>query len=153
MQNTLADFSKCLQETTPTFVPYVSEDAIWSNGDFGQYFNPIESGDYIVNFLDDQECPQTDTVAVSVDDCLASCLVTAPTSFSPNESGANDIFSIIYTCPLDVFEFSIYNLWGELIYYTEDPLQGWDGTVNNEKSPIGIKEYILKNFILYLYGM
>jgi CHU_C Type IX secretion signal domain len=30
------------------------------------------------------------------------------------------------------FNMSIFNRWGEMVFYTEDPLQGWNGRKNNQ---------------------
>ena len=32
----------------------------------------------------------------------------------------------------ELLEFNIYNRWGELVYHTTDPTQGWDGTYNGQ---------------------
>jgi gliding motility-associated-like protein len=31
------------------------------------------------------------------------------------------------------FKFSIYNRWGEQIFYTENPSEGWDGTYQSRQ--------------------
>jgi len=127
----------CLLDVSPIFVPYVDGAALWNNGDFGQFFEPTTTGDYIVEFTDQNNCPQSDTIFVQVDDCVAQCVVTAPTGFSPNGSGANDVFRAIYTCDLSFFQMQVYNRYGELVFLTSEPLEGWDGVFKGENAEIG----------------
>jgi len=96
-----------------------------------------------VNFTDSNFCPQADTVFVELEDCVANCVVVAPTGFSPNGSGLNDIFKAIYTCELDFYELIIYNRWGGFIFLTNDPLLGWDGTYKGQTAEIGTYSWYL----------
>ncbi len=57
--------------------------------------------------------------------------VYIPTSFTPNEDGVNDIFRV-YSQEIDPSDFrlSIMDRWGKEIFYTENPDNGWNGSVN-----------------------
>ncbi len=140
----LADTTICLDDTDPIFVSYVDGSAVWSNGDFGQFFTPNSSGDYTVNYTDANACPRSDTINIQLEDCLANCVVTAPTGFTPDASGVNDIFRAIYTCDLSYYELQIYNRFGELVYMTTDPLEGWDGIYKNGNTEIGAYTWYMK---------
>jgi gliding motility-associated-like protein len=52
-----------------------------------------------------------------------------PNAFTPNDDGINDLF---YTKGrgIKTFKMYIYNRWGDLIFYTEDRTEGWDGRSN-----------------------
>lgn len=55
-----------------------------------------------------------------------------PNAFSPNNDGVNDIY--IGTGSLlgmQGFSMSVYNRWGENIYFSKDPLEGWNGRRKN----------------------
>lgn len=52
--------------------------------------------------------------------------VFVPNSFTPNGDGTNDIFLPVVR-DVRSYELRIFNRWGEVIYSTTDPLQGWDG--------------------------
>lgn len=58
--------------------------------------------------------------------------IYAPTAFSPNFDGINDIF-YIYANGIDNdnFNLNIYDRWGEIIYESQDVYNGWDGRSKN----------------------
>ena len=85
-----------------------------------------------------------DTINVIIEDCVEQCIVTAPTGFSPNGTGINDVFRAIYTCELDFFELMIVNRWGELVFYSDSPEIGWDGTYKNLSAPIDTYAWYIK---------
>lgn len=66
-----------------------------------------------------------------------------PNVFTPNGDGINDVFFITST-ELTDFRLFIVNRWGEVIFETNDPNQGWDGTSNGKKCSDGVYFYTLK---------
>ena len=58
-----------------------------------------------------------------------------PNTFTPNGDNKNDIFKVEgENIGMLNFSFEVYNRWGELIFFTDNPYQGWDGRVR-ELSP------------------
>jgi gliding motility-associated-like protein len=53
-----------------------------------------------------------------------------PNAFSPNGDGLNDVFKPHIEGRLDVFEMTIYNRWGAVVYRTNNAALGWNGIVN-----------------------
>jgi gliding motility-associated-like protein len=53
-----------------------------------------------------------------------------PTAFTPNGDGLNDLFKPILSGNITRFNFSIYNRWGEKVFETQSPGQGWTGKLN-----------------------
>lgn len=52
-----------------------------------------------------------------------------PNDFTPNADGVNDVFrGIGEGIKSETYQMSIFDLWGELIYYTEDIEYPWEGT-------------------------
>jgi gliding motility-associated-like protein len=113
---------------------------LWQDGSNGQTYNVTESGEYRV-IVSKDGCYATDTILVSFDDCIASLFV--PNCFTPNQDGYNDTFMPV-SQNLDEFNMLIFNRWGELLYETDNPENGWNGKVNGKICPIGTYFYLVK---------
>ncbi|MBI1288163.1 MAG: T9SS type B sorting domain-containing protein [Flavobacteriales bacterium] len=65
----------------------------------------------------------------------------APNAFTPNENGKNDGFrGYGEGIDWDTYKMSIFDRWGELIYYTEDINDPWDGTYKG--APVQMAVYV-----------
>ncbi|MDJ1484734.1 gliding motility-associated C-terminal domain-containing protein [Cytophagaceae bacterium YF14B1] len=64
--------------------------------------------------------------------------IFAPTAFTPNSDGVNDIFKI-HSLFVQSWTIRIYNRWGEVVYASEDKNSGWDG--KNKRSAIVMGTY------------
>ena len=53
--------------------------------------------------------------------------VGIPSGFTPNGDGFNDIF-FVDGYGFELFDFKIYNRYGQLVFESLDPTIGWDGT-------------------------
>lgn len=60
-----------------------------------------------------------------------------PSAFTPNTDGKNEIFLPRVNDVVD-YELTIYARNGELIFYTNNPEIGWDGTVQGKPAPQGV---------------
>lgn len=76
-----------------------------------------------------------------------STRLIAPTAFSPNGDGINDVFRI-KVLGVEQFNLKIYNRWGELVFTAKDETEGWDGTFKNVNQGIGTYIYTLDYFNL-----
>ncbi|MDQ3110906.1 MAG: gliding motility-associated C-terminal domain-containing protein [Bacteroidota bacterium] len=84
-------------------------------------------------------CTDTITTDVNPEETLTTP-VAIPTGFSPNGDGTNDVLHVLGG-PFKEVDFSIYNEWGNLIYHTNDPNGGWDGTYKGMLQPGGVYIY------------
>lgn len=82
---------------------------------------------YCVTATDYNGCANTDCINITID---VSGEPWAPTIFSPNGDGLNDVFYIRGPVQDDQFILVIFNRWGEKVFETSDPKIGWDGTHN-----------------------
>ena len=69
-----------------------------------------------------------------------------PNAFTPNGDDVNDFFrgNGIFQ-GIENFEFLIWNRWGEQIFATTDPSQGWNGAKDNKGQimPNGVYVYLV----------
>ncbi len=66
-----------------------------------------------------------------------------PNAFSPNGDGINDCFRPSYWGTIKKMKFSIFNRWGTLIYYSEEPDACWDGIYNGKQADAGSYVYYI----------
>lgn len=63
--------------------------------------------------------------------------VYVPNAYTPNTDGVNEVFKpIVRGIQEDHYRLNIYDRWGELIWYTTNPDEGWKGTMKN--NPVDI---------------
>lgn len=66
-----------------------------------------------------------------------------PSAFTPNNDGSNEIFKI-YGSAISTVDFRVYDRWGEMVFYTNDLSDGWDGTYHGMKSSTDVYVYVAK---------
>jgi gliding motility-associated-like protein len=62
--------------------------------------------------------------------------IYVPRVFTPNNDGTNDVLKPILVGIATFHYFNIYNRWGNLIFTTQDPTRGWDGTFKGVAQPV-----------------
>ena len=65
-----------------------------------------------------------------------------PTAFTPNGDGHNNTF-YVHGGPFIQFNFKIYNEWGNIVFFTRDELEGWDGTYKGQPQPPGTYVWVI----------
>lgn len=92
---------------------------------------PVVNTAYSVSVEVFPNCFINDTVIVSVKDCPQYFFM--PTAFTPNKDGRNEVLKPIISGVLEFYEFSVYNRWGERVFFTKDKYQGWNGTTKGKE--------------------
>ncbi|MCF8386953.1 MAG: gliding motility-associated C-terminal domain-containing protein [Bacteroidales bacterium] len=110
----------------------------WSTGDSTQSITITQEGWYKVELTSQQGCTSIDSVyALNI-----YLKLYIPNAFSPNGDGMNDEFKVVlYSSYIPKFSMEIYNRWGQLIYESKNPYEGWNGKVNGKDSPQGAYVY------------
>ncbi|MBW8687103.1 gliding motility-associated C-terminal domain-containing protein [Chitinophaga rhizophila] len=70
-------------------------------------------------------------------DVVDAIKVYAPTAFSPNGDGQNDIFKPRGVGVASYTLFTVMDRWGNSVFSTKSINAGWDGTFNGKKVPSG----------------
>lgn len=104
---------------------------------------PVISTTYTVTGKDKNGCTSSEDISVNVDFNRKE-LYAVPNSFTPNGDGLNDCFGIIYWGHVNELNFSIYNRFGEKIFYTNNSTICWDGTYKGEPQDAGVFVYLIK---------
>ena len=68
-----------------------------------------------------------------------------PNAFSPDGDGLNDQFIPVFKEELpEQYSLVIYNRWGQEIFDSTNPAEGWDGRVHQKDCPGDIYVYLVK---------
>jgi gliding motility-associated-like protein len=85
-------------------------------------------------------CEDTATQKIKV---VNNCFIAVPTAFTPNGDGLND-----YLYPLNAYKakdlnFSVYNRFGQRIFFTSNWTNKWDGNFKGQGADVGTYVWIL----------
>ena len=107
---------------------------------------PVTPTKYTVTGYNEQGCKNTDTITVKVDmNAVNKSGYLMPTAFTPNNDGLNDCFGLKYWGAVLKLDFTVYNRFGERIFYSTDPAKAcWDGTYKGIKQNVGSYVYTIQ---------
>lgn len=101
-----------------------------------------EAGIYSVEVVH-EGCRVNDKLAVTITDCK-TCRVYAPSAFTPNGDGYNDVFLLGANCQQgSEFSFRIYDRYGAKIFEGAAITDGWDGKIKGVDAPEGVYTFHL----------
>jgi gliding motility-associated-like protein len=107
----------------------------WSTGSRQRTVRVNRGGAYTLEVEDANGCKGKDTIQVIENDCLNGVFI--PNAFTPNGDQLNDRFMALVYGKVVSFRLQVYNRFGELVFSTTDPRQGWDGIFKGKDSPAG----------------
>lgn len=116
-----------------TNTPYTAY--LWSTGDLSPSIKVTHAGVYILEATDQYHCKGIDSINVLPKDCMEGVYI--PTAFSPNHDGKNDVFRPLIFGNVVQFEWTIYNRYGQPVFSSKNPSEGWDGNVKGIKQNSG----------------
>ncbi|MEP7236342.1 MAG: PKD domain-containing protein [Ferruginibacter sp.] len=109
----------------------VGATALWSPAvslDNPASYTPVFNGNvektYTIELKTISGCITTDTQVVKIN---KNIVIYVPNAFTPNKDGTNDLLKPFMIGIKELRYFKIFNRWGQLIYETHDPKNGWDG--------------------------
>ncbi len=90
---------------------------------------------YTVTLTSAAGCTATDDIHIKV---AKGPEIYVPNAFTPNGDGLNDVFK---ANPVGLSRFvimQVYNRWGQLVFSTTDPKQGWNGYFKGALQPADV---------------
>ncbi len=116
-----------------------NNQAVWSTGYVGAAIKVAYPKTYWV-MLHEQCGIIMDSITVD----FRICDIGFPSAFTPNGDGKNDIIKVEGTLKYySDYSLSIFNRWGERVFYTTDIYAGWDGIYNGTKQDLGTYFYMI----------
>ncbi len=108
-----------------------------------------EVGDYPIQLIVQTAEGCIDTVN-SVINIVSDIIFFAPNAFTPDGNEFNQTWNVV-TGGIDIYDYDmrVFNRWGEQIWESHNPAEGWDGTFNGEILKEGTYVFIAKVKDLY----
>lgn len=149
----------CVRLDDPTFefidLSTGGVTGVWDFGDstYRQYIAGAyvthtykERGTYTVRLFLSNEGSCTDTFELEVCVVPEESGFYVPNAFSPNGDLVNDIF-LPKGIGILTYSLRIYDRWGNLIFESNDPSIGWDGTFKGSNAPEGVYVFVIRGSI------
>jgi gliding motility-associated-like protein len=100
--------------------------------------SPLAQTIYTVYGINTNGC--RDTAYVTID--VIHDTIFIPSAFTPNGDGLNDVFRVGNLGYYKLVEMSVYNRWGNRVYYTTDgDNSGWNGTYEGVRADMDVYFY------------
>lgn len=132
-------------------------DLVYTFYDFGdgntsEEFDPVHTYDsiriYDVTHIVENVEGCSDTIVNPTD---LNTYLEIPNTFSPNNDGLNDDVGLLHKSVYELYEFKIYNRWGEVVFDANGDLdRRWDGTFRGKDQEVGV--YVVHVKALGAYG-
>lgn len=110
-------------------------------------FNPLaipaSTTVFVVKGTDRNGCAGYDSVLVKVEN-INKGGYEMPSAFTPNSDGLNDCYGIKFWGVIGDIEFSVFDRWGNRLFYSKDPRACWDGTFKGQKQATGVYVYMIR---------
>ncbi|HRH70641.1 MAG TPA: gliding motility-associated C-terminal domain-containing protein [Flavobacteriales bacterium] len=100
----------------------------WSTGEHAQVILAGAYGWYVVEVTNQFDCAGRDSAQV-IEYCPSAIFI--PNTFTPNGDGTNDTF-IPVGKNIAAMHLYVFDRWGDLLFESDDPTMGWDGTYGGE---------------------
>jgi len=138
------------QVNTPTRFTNLSSGAIryqwfFGDGNASQESDPVyqfnQEGEFDVTLIAYNQYGCTDTFTTKVKASI-NPLLDVPSAFTPGKDGANRVVNV-RGFGIGKIKWNIYNRWGQLVFQSTNPAQGWDGTFKGKLQPMDVYVYTL----------
>lgn len=128
------DTTLCQGETFIISPAANTSDFTWQDGSKTATYTALRTGMYSIRAKNG--CG-ADTVQMNIVFNPCPCALLLPNAFTPNGDGVNDNFRPLHACDMTNYSMTVFNRYGEKIYFSNDPLQGWDGKIKGSLLNMG----------------
>ncbi|MCU0434311.1 MAG: gliding motility-associated C-terminal domain-containing protein [Bacteroidia bacterium] len=111
----------------------------WNTGQTTPEIQVNISGTYVVS-VSNGSCVINDTIQVDFGIIGSAGTLNV---FTPNGDGINDVFAFP-TAAADGFDLEIFSRWGNSLFRSSSPAQGWDGSFNSSAAEEGVYYWRLR---------
>ena len=116
---------------------------LWSTGDITPNLENINKGQFSFSVTDANNCiSSSDIIEVNFEG-LDGC-IEIPSGFTPNGDGIHDEWTIYGLSNFPNCKISVYNRWGQSVFYSEGYGILWDGKSDGIDLPIATYYYIIE---------
>lgn len=137
------DTSICYQESVTLYGPSDVDKLAWSTGESTDSIVFTETPGEISLQVTNEGCVYEDLIYIFEleDGCI---ILPIPSAFSPNADGHNDVFRLVEPQRVESLEISIYNRWGERVFFDDRVDFYWDGTYKSELQDLGVFTWFIQ---------
>jgi gliding motility-associated-like protein len=121
----------------------------WTFGDGNTSTQPnpthsyVQDGSYTIRLVVTNAFGCADTAISTPVQVISANNFWIPNSFTPgNRDGVNDVWEM-QGIP-EPYQFSVFDRWGNRVYYSADYQNNWDGTYNGQPLPLGAYTYLIE---------
>ena len=116
---------------------------LWATGDITPNLEYINKGQFSFSVTDENNCMSSSDIIEVNFEGLDNC-IEIPTGFTPNGDGIHDEWTIYGLYNFPNCKISIYNRWGQSVFYSDGYGIAWDGKSEGIDLPIASYYYIIE---------
>jgi gliding motility-associated-like protein len=137
-----ADTAIC-RNTPLTILPNIPFTSyLWNTNSTAPSIIITAPGTYWLQVNDNKNCTGKDSIVVLPKECLKGFFV--PNAFTPNGDSKNDKLKGFLFGNVEQFEFIVYNRYGQVVFRSADPNEGWDGSIRGKQQNPGAYTWACK---------
>ncbi len=136
------DTSVCREIPLALGSPLYDNRYQWSTGDTTCCILATMPGTYALTISNYCGITTHDVQITGISPC-DNCLLL-PNAFTPNGDGINDLYLPQVRCQLQYYRLRIYNRYGQMIFETTNPADGWDGQFKGQPQGVGVYYYYIE---------
>ena len=134
----------CPGDTLTIEIPASSGTILWSDGSIGSSHQVQSQTRLFAELIDPYDCTFRDSVSIIFEEDCILHQIFIPNIFSPEGNGINDVWNIGPSPLILTMQLTIYDRWGNALYYQKGDSIQWSGTdLNGKAVPAGVYVYKL----------